>query len=251
MSSTALDLSKVTERREVVPVSESTALLQVIERAARDPNVDIDKMERLMAMHERVVARNAEMAFNVAMTACQKAMRPISADATNPQTKSKYATYGKLDKALRPIYTDHGFSLTFSDGETTKPEHVRVTCLVRHSDGYKEIHWKDMPADGKGAKGGDVMTKTHATGAAQQYGMRYLLKGVFNVAIGEGDKDGNDPGDEQSAISEDQLANLKALITEVGANEAQFLRICKVESLGKILACNFKLAMSFLEAKRR
>jgi hypothetical protein len=26
-----------------------------------------------------------------------------------------------------------------------------------------------------------------------QYGMRYLLKGIFNVAIGELDKDGNDP----------------------------------------------------------
>jgi hypothetical protein len=50
-----------------------------------------------------------------------------------------------------------------------------------------------MPTDGKGAKGGDVMTKTHAAGAGMQYGMRYLLKGIFNVAIGEEDKDGNDP----------------------------------------------------------
>ena len=29
-------------------------LLDVIARAARDPNVDIDKMERLIAMQERV-----------------------------------------------------------------------------------------------------------------------------------------------------------------------------------------------------
>ena len=50
-----------------------------------------------------------------------------------------------------------------------------------------------MPADGKGAKGGDVMTKTHATGAAVSYGMRYLLKMIFNVAVGEDDTDGNGP----------------------------------------------------------
>jgi hypothetical protein len=49
-----------------------------------------------------------------------------------------------------------------------------------------------MPADGKGAKGGDVMTRTHATGSALSYGMRYLLKMIFNVAVGEDDDDGND-----------------------------------------------------------
>ena len=48
-----------------------------------------------------------------------------------------------------------------------------------------------MPADGKGAKGGNVMSLTHATGAAAGYGMRYLLKMIFNIAIGEEDTDGN------------------------------------------------------------
>ena len=48
-----------------------------------------------------------------------------------------------------------------------------------------------MPADGKGAKGGEVMTKTHAMGAATAYGMRYLLKMIWNVAVGEDDTDGN------------------------------------------------------------
>lgn len=32
-----------------------------------------------------------------------------------------------------------------------------------------------------------MMTKTHATGAAMSYGMRYLLKMIFNAAIGEAD----------------------------------------------------------------
>jgi hypothetical protein len=44
-------------------------------------------------------------------------------------------------------------------------------------------HRIDMPADGKGAKGGDVMTKTHAMGAAASYGQRYLLKLIFNIAV--------------------------------------------------------------------
>src|SRR3990167_8661229 len=40
-------------------VSESAAIIQVIERAARDPSVNVEKMERLYAMHERAMAARA------------------------------------------------------------------------------------------------------------------------------------------------------------------------------------------------
>jgi hypothetical protein len=148
-------------------------LLAVIERAARDPNVDIDKMERLIAVHERVHTRNAEAEFNTAMADAQAEMRPVAADASNPQTKSRYASYAQLDRAIRPIYTNHGFSLSFDEGECDKPDHVRVLCYVAHKGGFSRTYKRDMPADGKGAKGGDVMTKTHAVGAAGSYGSRY------------------------------------------------------------------------------
>ena len=249
-------MSELVKKDEQLPVAtdNTVSLLAVIERAAKDPAVDIEKMERLMAMHERLVAKQAEAAFNVAMTQCQGEMRRVSTDATNTHSSSKYATYGKLDSVLRPIYTEHGFSLTFSDGETAKPEHVRVVCLLRHIGGHKETHWKDMPADGKGAKGGDVMTKTHAAGAAQQYGMRYLLKGIFNVAIGEDDNDGNEP---LELITEEQAADLECLITEIDANKAGFLKWLssklkmKLESLADIPAKAYQDAVAGLESKRK
>ena len=60
------------EAREIAPAQDQhAALLQVIARAAADPAVDIDKMERLLAMQERVMERNAEAAFNDAMRAAQ------------------------------------------------------------------------------------------------------------------------------------------------------------------------------------
>lgn len=173
-----------------VAATESTALIELIAKAARDPSVDINKMERLMEMHERLTDREAEKAFNSAMTACQAELKQVATDADNPQTRSRYATYAKLDAYLRPIYTRHGFALSFDEGES-KPDMVRVVCIVSHIGGHSRTYHRDMPADGKGAKGGDVMTKTHAAGAAGSYGARYLLKGIFNVAIGEYDDDGN------------------------------------------------------------
>lgn len=193
MSTSVIDMSRVTERKEIAPVSEAHAFIAAIERAARDPNVDVAKMERLFAMAKEVRQEVALAAFNAAMNACQAEMRPIAANAENPQTRSKYATYAKLDKALRPIYTKHGFSISYDEADSPKPEHVRCLAYVSHSGGYTRTYRRDMPADGKGAKGGDVMTKTHAVGAAHSYGDRYLLKGIFNIAIGEDDRDGNDP----------------------------------------------------------
>jgi hypothetical protein len=176
---------------------EAASLIQIIASAARDPNVDIEKMERLWTMHERMRNRAAEEAFNDAMNKAQGEMGRVSADAVNPQTKSLYATYGKLDAKIRPIYTRHGFSISFNEGEGAPEGHARILAYVSHSAGHTRTYKMDMPADGKGAKGGDVMTKTHATGSAHSYGRRYLLKDIFNIAIGEEDRDGNDddPGD--------------------------------------------------------
>jgi len=125
------------------------------------------------------------------MSAAQQKMRPISADAENPQTRSRYASYAQLDRALRPIYTEHGFGVSYDTGDAPREDCVRVLAYVTHEGGHARTYRVDMPADGKGAKGGDVMTKTHATGAAMSYGMRYLLKMIWNVAVGEDDKDGN------------------------------------------------------------
>lgn len=237
-----------TEHAPVVPVQEAGTILQVISRAASDPSIDVEKLERLMAMYEKLEAKKAEQSFNAAMAEAQSEMTRVSADATNPQTKSKYATYAALDRALRPIYTKHGFAISFDEGEAAE-DRVKVLCYVSHRDGHTRTYMKEMPADGKGAKGGDVMTKTHAAGAAMSYGMRYLLKGIFNVAVGEDDDDGN--GASIPRISEQQEANLEALIEEVGANKPAFLKFFLIDKLEYLPARRYDEAVKMLEAKRK
>jgi hypothetical protein len=226
----------------IAPATESSALIHMIERAARDPAVDLDKLERLMSMHERVITRNASQAFDEAMSQCQGEMRPVAADANNPQTKSKYASYFALDRVLRPIYTKHGFGLSFNTGEGAPELHVRVLCRVSRG-GYGRDYHLDMPADGKGAKGGDVMTKTHATGSALTYGQRYLLKMIFNIAVG-GDDDGNKAADDNEHLSAEQVAALEKLIKDTGGNVEKFCSFAKVDKLGDIFATRYEAAVA-------
>jgi hypothetical protein len=94
------------------------------------------------------------------------------------------------------------------------------------------------------------MTKTHATGAAMTYGMRYLLKMIFNVAIGDDDTDGNMPS---ATITEQQAEEIKALLdegvaakpgTEFGGWLTNLLAFAKVDALLDIPAKDFGKVMS-------
>jgi hypothetical protein len=180
-------------------------------------NAAIDVIERLAALQEKAMAREAEIAFNEAMNRVQKEIKRIAPDLDNPQTHSRYASYAAIDRKIRPVYSEAGFSLSFDTADCPHPEMVRAVCYVSLR-GHTRRYQVDMPADGKGAKGGDVMTKTHATGAAMSYGMRYLVKYIFNIAIGEEDNDGNGTNGElaeqiewlQNARSTEELKKLFA-----------------------------------------
>jgi len=165
---------------------------QIVSMAA-NKDIDVAKLQALVQMQRDHDLIRAKAEFHAAMSRAQKAMRRVEADATNPQTQSRYASYAQLDRELRPIYTAEGFGLSFNTADCPKENWIRVTCTIAHEGGYDQEYHVDMPADGKGAKGGDVMTLTHAVGAGLSYGMRYLLKMIFNVAVGEDDDDGNAP----------------------------------------------------------
>lgn len=233
-------------------VTQDASAAAMFERLARDPNASVDKIERLMALWERGEARKAEASFNVAMSEAQGQMRPVVADAYNPQTKSKYASYEQLDTALRPIYTDHGFGLSFDTGDGAPDLYVRVLCYVTHVGGHSRTYRADIPADGKGAKGGDVMTKTHAVGSAMSYGMRYLLKMIFNVAVGEDDDDGRaasgNPAPPEPAGYQDWFDDLAAVADEGIAALSSMWNKSKQE-YRKYLSANNSVAWENLKKK--
>jgi hypothetical protein len=222
-------MNAVVKAKTELPVqqTDAAAMLAVIQTASTDPAVDVEKVERLYAIYERIKAKEAEAEFNNALARVQSEMGRISADAVNPQTRSRYASYGALDKVLRPIYSKEGLSLSFDTGDAPQPDQVRVLCYVSKGAHTRTYH-TDMDASGKGAKGGDVMTKTHAAGAAMSYGSRYLLKMIFNVAIGENDDDGN-------GASEDYPADWIAKVEECDNMDAlnKVADLLKKEMLGK------------------
>lgn len=234
--------------------TELTPMHAMLERVLAQPELDVSKLHELLSLQERVEVEQARKEFMAAFNAAQTAMQPVARDADNKQTKSTYATHAALDRALRPIYTQHGFSVSFDTADSPLPEHVRVVCYLAHAAGHERTYQTDMPCDGKGARGGDVMTKTHAVGSAMTYGKRYLLALAFNIALADTEDDGNAAGrkgDANDPISKEQLDELLNLAEDVGADKARFCKFYGIASFAEITKAKFEAAKRALEAKRK
>ena len=231
--------------------SESTAIFHIIERAARDPNVDLDKMERLMAMRERELSRVAQLEFNKAMAAAQAEMKPVARDADNEQTRSRYARYETISEAIQPVIAKHGFSMTFSEGDPAKDNHIRIVCDVMHNAGHTKQYYADVPFDNVGMKGNANKTNTHAYGSTKSYGRRYLKLDIFDIAVKDEDDDGKTAeAPVRETISQDQLATIRSLIEETGSDIQKFCALGKIQALPDMLASDFDAAVKMLEQKK-
>ena len=170
------------------------SLLHAITIAASNPAMDIEKMERLFAMHERLVKAQAEQAFNAAMARAQAAIEPITRNKMNTHTQSWYADLAAINEAIVPIYTAEGLSVTFdtetqNDADPIAPGTIRVTAIVGHAAGFSRRYHMDLIPDGAGVQGRANKTGVQASGSTNTYGRRYLIKMIFNIA--DEDNDGN------------------------------------------------------------
>lgn len=177
------------QRRQPVAAAApvDSSILAVISRAATDPTCDIDKLERLMAMHERMQARDAEAEFNAAMAAMQSDIPSIAergAIVVNGQKRSDYATFEDINDVIKPIMQTHGFAITFKVENT--PGGLTVTGILMHRAGHRESTTMLLPLDTSGSK-----NAVQAVGSSTSYGKRYVMSALLNLTTRGEDDDGH------------------------------------------------------------
>ena len=177
--------TEIAHRQEAPPVataSEATAIIQVIERAAMNPDVDIDKMERLLQMQERVLDRQAAADYSAAMAAMQSDIPSIA--ERGKTNNGRYATLEDIVDTVRPIMQRHGFAVSFR--VKTIERGVEVTGVLMHRGGHREETTMLLPADTSGSK-----NAVQAFGSSVSYGKRYVLCSLLNITTRGEDDDGN------------------------------------------------------------
>lgn len=209
--------------------------------AAMENGIDPNHLEKLLALQERwdenerrKAEHQAEIAYNQAMAECQAAIQPVKAKLKNTQTNSIYADLTAIDDAIRPVYTSHGFSISEGSSKSDIEDNVYVYIDVLHRDGHSKRYGDDFPLDGAGIKGTVNKTAIHAKASTKTYARRYLITGVFNIAIARHDRDGNDS---DQPISEKHVGILRALINSCHPDEnaeGRALKFAQVETLEEI-----------------
>lgn len=162
-------------------------MLSVIERVATNPDADIAKLEKMLDMQERILTRNAMVAFNAAMAEMQSDIPVIAksgAIVVNGQERSKYARFDDIMKVIKPVLQQHGFAVSFrtESGEGM----VKVTGILMHREGHREETSMALPLDSSGSK-----NTVQAIGSSTAYGKRYVLCALLNIATGDEDDDAN------------------------------------------------------------
>lgn len=177
------------------------SLLAVISRVATDPNCDLDKMERLLNMQERVMAKQSEQAFNAAMAAMQAEIPSIAERGTGHNIK--YATLEDIVDTVRPIMHKYGFAVSFRVAQAA-PQ-ITVTGVLMHKDGHREETSMMLAADTSGSK-----NAVQAIGSSVSYGKRYVLSALLNIAT-RGEDDNGYAATPHTPVTETQAKQLQGL----------------------------------------
>lgn len=194
-SPAAEDLSHVTpDVPHQVPATVEMNPLMLLERAV-DRGMEPAQLKALVDLHEQWRAARAKEAFAAAMNAVQAQMPTVVRDATNSKTESRYVRLETLTHQVKPIYTAHGFALSFSEAECPREGWKRIVCHITHTAGHTEQRFMDLPVDGIGPKGNPIGGMNAVQGAIStgSYGQRVLTCRVFNITVANTDLDGEAP----------------------------------------------------------
>lgn len=166
------------------PRDDSAAWIAMIERLATNPDVNVDVIERMLAMRERVMARNAEAEFNAAFAEMQPEIPVITESHEGDAGKWTFAPLEDIVEPLRPILAKYGFALShkseWPDGKT-----VKVIGILKHRSGHAEKSEFMSGADNSGSK-----NAIQGLGSAVAYGKRYTTKDLLCIVTRREDDDG-------------------------------------------------------------
>jgi ERF superfamily len=253
-----------------VEAGASDPYLAMIERAARDPQVDLAKLQGLMAMKKEVEADRASIAFAEAFTGLQQDLPTIDRkgrivvfsktlreraekegpqvfEGQEPQQKTPYATLGDILEAIRAPLAAHGFSLRF-EHETSSDGRLATTAILRHRQGHSErATTPPLMHDSSGSK-----NNVQAVGSSLTYGRRYALMAVLPIvshAPQDADDDGKAAG--SKPIEPDEIAYLEQLIRDTDSDLAVFLKTMGPPSIAEFNGKQYKRAVALLNEKKR
>lgn len=220
-------------------------------RHAIDKGVSVEALEKLVTLHERLADRVAASEFAQAMADFQSECPAIpKSSRASINTKSgarysyQYAELPAIARVVNPLLAKRGLSYTW-DSDMTEAGLMHCVCTLRHVNGHSISASFTAPLDEEAR-----MSVTQKGGAALTFAKRQSLVQVLGLTTTDPDTDLAGAGSTDS-ITAKQEADLDAMISEVNADRARFLKYMGVEALDQLRASDYSRAVAALNAKRK
>ena len=168
-----------------VPATTDSQPMRLVELAIQQ-GADVDKLERLMDMQERWENREAQKAFNRAVSNFQAICPRIK--KTKQGHGYKYATLADIQAQIKDAARDCGLSWRW-EHKATGTDTMTVTCIVTHIDGHSERTESSIIID----EPNKAQSKAQMIGVATTYGQRYSLIGALGISTADEDMDARLP----------------------------------------------------------
>lgn len=150
---------------------------------AIDKGLNVEQLEKLMGLQERWENRQAEKAFNLAMSNFQKKKPEIKKTKSGYDKRYYYAPLPCIQKQIDPVLSECGLSYNWE--QEIKDDKIIVSCIGTHLDGYSKKTTLEAPFDKSGNK-----NDLQAMGSSNSYLFRYTLCALFGISSEE-DNDGS------------------------------------------------------------
>lgn len=234
-------------------LAQPSGMVSLIERVLHDDSIPFEKLERMLAMQERIEATQARRAFDQAISAAKGEIPEITKNRHvgfeskregGAKTDYRHEDFAQIARAVDPILAKHGLSYRFRTKQADA--RVEVTCVLAHRDGHSEETTLVSNVDASGNK-----NPIQAIGSAITYLQRYTLKAALGLAVSN-DDDGSASGAQgggKTTITEEQFTQLRELVEAAGADEGRFLRHFRIEQLAELPQARLGEADAMLRAK--
>lgn len=219
-------------------------MIAVINRAMTDPGIDAAKLHSLMDLQERMMAKQAEIEFNLDLQELQNTMPRITKDSKIEHKGvliSNYASYETIDAAIRPLLQTHGFSLRYNSEPSNGK--ILISGTLAHRSGHSVTSKIELSTDASGAK-----NNVQGVGSTIAYGKRYLIGMLLNLVFCGEDDDGVKAG--HVAITQEQATEIEFLIGDAGADLTRFLAWLGAPDIKGIASKDYDRAITQLKKKK-
>lgn len=230
-------------------VTPAKEMMGIISTAVSSPNFDPEKFDRLLDIQERWLDREAREAFARAFAKMQPELPEVERAATakvqhrdNKGSHSyKYARFGDILAAIKPVLHKHGFGLSH---RVNTEKGITVQAVLWHEGGHSESTTISLGADKSGSK-----NDAQAVGSSIEYARRYSTNALLGIATKDADTDAN-PSSNDKHISPEQLKTLKSEMEKAGVSETDFCKKAQIDNVECLEKQRFQGAMRSLKKQQ-